>query len=192
MGHGGPLALYEPLGRLVGLPRVHRELVARADIRPGHRVLEIGCGPGGLLAAVLRECPEADVIGLDPDPEALARAARRTTGHAVRLARGTATALPEPDGTVDRVLSSFMFHHLGHDEQRAAVAEVARVLRPGGRLHLVDISPTARGRMARRMHALGGSADVPSLLVAAGLTDLASASGRTLIGEHTFHRATRG
>jgi ubiquinone/menaquinone biosynthesis C-methylase UbiE len=189
MGHGGPLALYAPLTRLIGMPRVHRELVARADLRPGHRVLEIGCGPGGLLAAIARERPDAAVVGLDPDPDALARAARRAPG--ATLVPGTAAAVPEPDGSFDRVLSSFMLHHLAPDEQRAALAEAARVLRPGGQVHVVDVSPAARGPMARRMLAHHGAVDVAALLTGAGFTDLAAATGRTLVGEHTFHRATR-
>ena len=80
------------------------------------------------------------MIGSDPDPLALKRAqrkARRMSG--IRFERGYAQRLPYSDGEFDRVLSSMMLHHLDGDAKAAAAAEVFRVLRPGGRLHLVDM-----------------------------------------------------
>jgi hypothetical protein len=77
MGRRWLLPLYDPLTRLAGLPRIHRELVEQADLRAGLRVLEIGCGPGGLLHLVHLRFPDADLAGLDPDPAALARARRK-------------------------------------------------------------------------------------------------------------------
>ena len=102
--------------------------------------------------------PDVDVAGVDPDPRALARAARkaRRAGVQVRLVRGFSDALNEPEGSVDRVFSSFMFHHLDRSEQVRTLAEVTRVLRPGGRLHLLDF-----GRP--------GDAVIPELLREAGL-----------------------
>ena len=92
------------------------------------------------------------MIGLDPDPRVLAIAARkaRRAGVTLRLDRGYADRLPYPDGSVDRVLSAFMLHHLPADQQHDALREVRRVLAPGGRLHLLDIdgSPPSRGRPA--------------------------------------------
>src|SRR5690349_6371759 len=136
------LPLYDTLTRLAGLPRVHRELVERADLRPGQRVLEIGCGPGNLLLLVRRRYPELDLVGLDPDPDALQRARRKLAGAGppVQLDRGFADALPYPDASVDRVLSSFMWHHLDPADKPRALSEVTRILRPAGQLHLVDMA----------------------------------------------------
>jgi ubiquinone/menaquinone biosynthesis C-methylase UbiE len=201
MGRRWLLPLYDPLTRLFGVTRVHRELVARADIRPGHRVLEIGCGTGNLLLAVHRRHPDATLVGLDPDPDAVRRAGRKAVraGLSVQLDRGFAGELPYPDASVDRVLSAFMLHHLDRAEESAAVREIARVLRPGGQLHIVDIAGAAPshgllGRLAHRSHHHGepGADRIRALLQDAGLTDIAvSDQDSTRIGRYAFHRASR-
>lgn len=141
MGHDRLLPLYDPYTRLLGVPALHDRLVDQAGIGPGQRVLEVGCGPGNLVLRVQHRHPDVEVIGLDPDPRALALARRKAErrGAAVRWDRGTAADLPYPDGSIDRVLSAFMFHHLDEAEKGRMLAEVRRVLRPDGRLHLVDV-----------------------------------------------------
>ena len=67
---------------------------------------------------------------------ALARA--KAGADAVQWRKGTATALPLPGSSADRVVMSLLLHHLGADAKRAALAEAVRVLRPGGRLHVAD------------------------------------------------------
>src|SRR5829696_5380136 len=126
--------LYDPVTVLLGVKSAHRRLVERADVQPGHRVLEIGCGTGDLALQVLRHQPRAEVHGLDPDPVMLERARRKAARAGVRLAltRGFAEELPYPDATFDVVLSAFMFHHLTPEGRTAALAEAVRVLRPGG------------------------------------------------------------
>lgn len=76
MGHDRLLPLYDPLCKLLGMRKVHGQLVAQAGTRPGQRVLEIGCGTGNLALLVKRLHLGAEVVGLDPDPNALARAGR--------------------------------------------------------------------------------------------------------------------
>lgn len=130
----------------------------QAALRPGERALETGCGTGSLLVLLKRAQPAADVVGMDPDPAALAIARRkaRRAGVALRLDRGFADALPYPDGSFDRVLSSFMFHHLPHGVKQAALREVRRVLTPGGRFHMLDFAGPrgeSRGFLARHIHA---------------------------------------
>ena len=90
-------------------------------------------GTGNLLLLAARAVPDATVIGLDPDPRVLAIAARkaRRAGVTLRLDRGYADRLPYPDGSVDRVLSAFMLHHLPADQQHDALREVRRVLGAG-------------------------------------------------------------
>ncbi len=132
------LPFYDAVSRVLGAGPAHGRLVAQADPPAGGRVLEIGTGTGNVLARMGRARPDVELIGIDPDPAALDRA-RAKLPAAVRLERGYADALPLPDAHVDRVLSAFMFHHLPPEEQRGALREVRRVLRPGGSLHLVDL-----------------------------------------------------
>ncbi|MFY1634232.1 class I SAM-dependent methyltransferase [Solwaraspora sp. WMMB335] len=154
MGRHWLLPLYDPFSWLVGAGRVHQQLLDRADIRPGQRVLEIGCGIGNLLRALGRRQPDVDAVGIDPDQGAL-RLARRKAGRArlpIRYEVAFADDLPLPDGSVDRVLSSFMLHHLADEERTRALREIRRVLHPDGQLHLVDIDGTAPGHGRGRLH----------------------------------------
>src|SRR5690349_17527993 len=129
-GHGLPVAWYDTFGRLMGARPIHWQVVAQAGLAPGQTVLEVGVGTGEVLLLAARVAPGATFVGLDPDPSVLELAARKAErqGAALRLERGYADALPWPDGSVDRVLSSFMFHHLPPDQQRAMLAEAHRVL----------------------------------------------------------------
>jgi len=140
MGLDWLLPIYDPFTRLLGLGSVRRELLREADLRRGHRVLDIGCGTGSLVILAKQLFPEVDVVGLDPDPKALARAERkaRRAGVDVTFERGFADALNHPEASFDRVFSSFMFHHLQRREKEATLRDVRRVLKPGGSLHLVD------------------------------------------------------
>jgi ubiquinone/menaquinone biosynthesis C-methylase UbiE len=138
-GRDWALPLYDPLVKLVGGDRARGTLV-EAAIRPGQRVLDVGCGTGSLATLIKRLHPTVDVVGLDPDPKALARARRKAEAARVqfRLDRGFSDALPYPDASFDRVLSSFMFHHLQGGEKAKTLHEARRVLKPGGRLYLLD------------------------------------------------------
>ena len=211
MGRAALLPLYDPFTRLLGVRDVHWRLIAQAGIEPGSTVLEIGCGTGNVLLLAARAVPGATLIGLDPDPRVLAIAARkaRRAGVNMQLDQGYADRLPYPDGSVDRVLSAFMLHHLPGDQQQAALREVHRVLAPGGRLHLLDIdgSPPSRpGRLLRLGHvhrAEHGHAPpgphahaTPDTALAAlrdaGLTDAAVvAHGAMPLGGYSYYRASR-
>lgn len=130
------MPFYDVMHRLFRVGRVHQEMIAVADIQPGHRVLDVGCGTGNLLRATGKRHPGADLAGLDPDPRMLKRARRKTKA---RLDRGFAQELPYPDNSFDRVFSSLMLHHLDTASKDEMLAELRRVLRPGGVLVLADI-----------------------------------------------------
>ncbi len=151
-GHDWLLPLYDPVLKLLGEERVKGELIDQAGIRAGHRVLDIGCGTGTLAILVKRLHPEAEVVGLDPDPKALARARRKAevAGVAIRFEEGFANELPYPDASFDRVTSSLMFHHLEREVKLATLRELRRVIAPGGSLHLLDFGPP-RSRLARAL-----------------------------------------
>jgi ubiquinone/menaquinone biosynthesis C-methylase UbiE len=139
-----------------------------------------------------------EAVGCDPDPRALDRARRKS--NAIRFEQGYAERLPYADGEFDRVLSSMMLHHVNDDAKTVAAAEVFRVLRPGGRLHVVDIggdTTTDHGLMARLIrrnhHAAGNLGDaIPRLLRGAGFdcTEVATQPHR-ILGRLNYYRATR-
>ena len=102
-----------------------------AEVRPGHRVLDVACGTGALTAVVAeRVAPGGTVTGLDANPEMLAVARRKHP--AIQWHDGRAESLPFADASFDAVVSQFglMFF----DDRVAALREMWRVLRPGGRL----------------------------------------------------------
>jgi ubiquinone/menaquinone biosynthesis C-methylase UbiE len=197
-GHDAFLPFYDLLTAALGAPRLHRTLLDQAGLVAGQRVLEIGCGTGNLSLRAKKRHPGVDVVASDPDPLALARAQRKARNlQGIRFERGYAQRLPYPDTSFDRVLSALMLHHLDRDTKAAAAAEVFRVLRPGGSLHVVDFAegmPGMHGFLARRMASghLAGADDLPRLLGAAGLECVKVASHRhRVLGEVTYYRATR-
>ncbi len=199
MGRQWLLPLYDPFTRLAGVGRIHDQLLDRAEPAGGHRIVEICCGTGNLLTALGRRRPDVEALGIDPDPAAL-RVARRKAARRklpIRYERAFAGELPVPDGSVDRVLSSFMLHHLDDDGRSRALREVRRVLRPGGQLHVVDVDGTPSGRGGRLRHRhprLAGSSPerVLAALEAAGLTGVAeNGRGSGRFGGYVFYRAGR-
>jgi ubiquinone/menaquinone biosynthesis C-methylase UbiE len=99
-------------------------------LRPGRRALEVGCGTGIFLEAAARS--GADIVALDLSAHLLAQArARVAAASNVRLSLGNAEQMPFKDGSFDAAYGSSILHHLNID---AALAEIHRVLRPGGRL----------------------------------------------------------
>lgn len=107
------LPLYNPIVRLMGFDSVRRELVSRANIEAGQRILDIGCDNGTLVVKLKRQYTAAQVVGLDPDAKALRRAHIKAAcaGVSVELEQGFADELPYQSESFDRVFSSFMFHH---------------------------------------------------------------------------------
>ena len=119
-----------------------RVVAATADLalqvkpRPA-AVLDVGCGTGALLRLLATRLPaEAELVGVDP-AAAMLEAARATSDHPrVRFERAPAEHLPFPDASFDLVVSTVSFHHW--DDRIAGLREVARVLRPDGRLVLAE------------------------------------------------------
>ena len=106
---------------------------------PGERILDVGCGPGFLSAELRQEVgPAGSVVGVDSSPAMLALAARRCQGLGnVTLHQGDATALPVADADFDGAVCVQVLEYVA--DPAAALHELYRALRPGGRAVVWDI-----------------------------------------------------
>ena len=195
------LPLYDPLLWLLGADKAKQPLIEQAELKGRLRVLDIGCGTGSMAVMIKRMHPEAEVVGIDPDPSALSVAERKAkrAGLSVELDRGFADHMPYANASFDRVFSSLMFHHLAADEKSATLREIRRVLKAGGSLHLLDFvrehgshSGTAgNGQLVHR----GATADriegrMTLLMDEAGLADAREVSRRKFFfGPIAYYRA---
>jgi demethylmenaquinone methyltransferase/2-methoxy-6-polyprenyl-1,4-benzoquinol methylase len=128
--------VYDAMNRLmtVGLDRRWRRLTVGAAVRPGDEVLDACCGTGDLALEAQRA--GARVTGLDFSERMLERARRKS--DAVRWVRGDVLDLPFPDGSFDAVTVGFGIRNVA--DLDAGLGELARVLRPGGRLGCLEIT----------------------------------------------------
>jgi ubiquinone/menaquinone biosynthesis C-methylase UbiE len=123
--------------RRQALPQLN-EVFAGRDKRT-LRLLDIGCGTGRFLDILKQAWPRLPLLGLDMS-EAYIKYAKRQLRHRSRIGFivGNVEAIPVPDNSQDAVTSHFLFHELPPSVRRIALSECARVLKPGGRLVLVD------------------------------------------------------
>ena len=178
-------ALYDPVIALTVRERTFKEgLLDQASLTSGQRALDLGCGTGTLAIWAKQREPGIDLVGIDGDPEMLRRARQKAddAGVEIDFAEALADDLPFEDASFDRVLSSLLFHHLSREVKERAAAEVARVLRRGGELHIADWGPG--GPLMRAaflsVQLLDGfettgdnvSGRLPEILAGAGLRDV--------------------
>ena len=178
-------------------------LVAQANVQPGERVLDVGCGTGTLTILAKRSAPEAHVVGLDGDPEALAvardKAARE--GVELELVQSLAWEAPFAPASFDRVVSSLVFHHLTTENKRRTLRKIREWLRPGGELHVADWGrphdPLMRAAFlpVQLLDGFETTRDsvrgvLPSLMREAGFAEVAETHReRTLFGTLSLYRA---
>ena len=180
-GYDWTLPFYDPIVKLLGGEKARRVLIDQAALQAGHRVLDVGCGTGTMAVLIKRLHPDVEMIGIDPDPKALARARRKAAraGVSIQFDQGFGDELPYPDASFDRVISSFMFHHLLAEEKGKTLRAVRRVLKPGGRFHMLDFERQdsgAHGFFARLFHSTERMKDnsesrVLNLVTEAGFRD---------------------
>ena len=127
--------------------RLRERTLDAAGIIAGEHVLDVGCGTGTLtIAARKRVGSTGSVDGVDASPEMIARARGKALrgGLSVTFEIAAAQSLPFPDATFDVVLCSLAVHHLPQDAQAPALAEMRRVLKPGGRVLIVEFTRERR------------------------------------------------
>jgi ubiquinone/menaquinone biosynthesis C-methylase UbiE len=155
-----------------------RQTLARLPVSAGQTVLDVGCGTGALAQAMSRAAADVTVVGVDVTATML-RHAQAKLGHAVSIVAGDVAHLPFRSEAFDVVVSASSFHYW--TDPSAGLAEVARVLRPGGRLvvtdwcddylvcRVCDLVLRVVDRVHRRTY---GSADCARMLGAAGYTEV--------------------
>ena len=180
-------SFYDGLVNIVTLGHVRllRNLtVDQALLKPGEKVLDVGCGTGGVtIPAKLRVGKTGEAAGIDPSPEMIA-VARKKAGRAgleIDFRVGVIESLPYGDATFDAVTSSLMMHHLPEHLQAKGLAEIKRVLKPGGRLLIADMTRSTTSMHERIFAALTmhhghgtqfGIEDLPKLLKRAGFKEI--------------------
>jgi demethylmenaquinone methyltransferase/2-methoxy-6-polyprenyl-1,4-benzoquinol methylase/phosphoethanolamine N-methyltransferase len=170
---------------------LRRMTVDNAQIQPGDSVLDVGCGTGEVALLAKTSTKAGKVFGIDPAPEmitvARSKAARKKLDVDFRV--GMIEALPFPDASMDVVTSSLMMHHLTEDLQVRGLAEVYRVLKPGGRLLIADfMQPTGSlmnhifTTVTHHQHVRSGLADeITILLKKTGFSQVEQLNGNVLV-----------
>jgi ubiquinone/menaquinone biosynthesis C-methylase UbiE len=168
-----PAANTETTGRLIRTPwrydlglwlgswgregRFRAEELRLGRLAPGERMLDVGCGTGSLAIAATKVVgPTGRVVGVDPSVEMIGRARSKARRSRVRpeFVATAGEALPFPDDSFDLVTISLVLHQLPADALHATMAQVRRVLAPGGRLLAIDLGMPAPGR--RTVHSSPG------------------------------------
>jgi demethylmenaquinone methyltransferase/2-methoxy-6-polyprenyl-1,4-benzoquinol methylase len=134
-------------------PRWRRALVSAVSPDPGERVLDVATGTGLVAAELARS--GCSVVGIDQSPEMLTAARRRFAGVAggrVELIEGEAEALPFGSASFDALTFTYLFRYV--EDPAATMRELARVVRPGGRVASLEfgVPPSAPARMAWRAY----------------------------------------
>lgn len=155
-----PLFYDFTLGLLtLGREQAFREKLLRfVELRAGETVLDVGCGTGGLALAAKRQVgPAGTVFGIDASADMLARAERKTrrAGLEVVFKLASAQELPFADASVDAVAATLMLHHLPRTSRARFLQEVRRVLKPAGRLLLVDFTTPGGKQSVSHFHRHG-------------------------------------
>jgi len=178
--------------------RFREQVLDLVALVPGESVLDVGCGTGTMAIAAKRRVGKSGCIyGVDASLEMITWADRKARKARVDVTfkNGLAEALPFPDARFDVVLSTIMLHHFPSKARRQAVDEMRRVLKPGGRILVVDFEGDAEQNTKhlfktfhRRRHGHVKARDVVEIIGEAGFNIVDS--GAVGIGDLHFTIAT--
>ena len=159
------------LGRAAAFRRRTADL---AHLQAGEAVLDVGCGTGDLTFAVEKQVgPNGKVVGIDAAPEMITRARQKATrrGSAVDFRVEPVETMSFADHTFDVVICSMAFHHFPAPLKEQALVEIRRVLKPGGRVLIVDALRSSHHFFPHPALQVGAE-DLPPLLKDAGFLDV--------------------
>lgn len=168
-----------------------RMVVQMANIKAGNKVLDVGCGSGGLTLTAKRSAGRlGSVYGIDASPEMIDVARKKASQTVTDVVFEVALIekLPFEDSTFDVVISRLVMHHLPDDLKLQAFAEIVRVLKPGGTIFVADFQAPTNPLLATLVSLFIGhpammhsnvSTLVP-MLTQAGFVDVASGRTRSL------------
>lgn len=201
---------YDPAVALLTRDHVWRaHLLEQVASRPGERILDLGCGTGTLTLMLQRACPEAEIIGLDVDRDALriARAKANAARAPVSFLEGRAD---DPSnvpmlkfGSFDKVVSSLLFHHLTTDQKIRAFAYARTLLRFGGKMYVADWGKPSNALMRLLFHSVqsldgySNTSDnvegrLPTFMRDVGFSEVAETDHvLTALGTLSFYRGVR-
>lgn len=148
--------------------KFRREILRVAALQAGESVLDVGCGTGSLLIEAARSLGSGNQLhGVEPSSEMLAYAQHKAQQliPETNFVQGSADQIPFPDASVDVVFCTMVLHHLPAAMQIAAIREMSRVVRPGGRLVIVDMQQprtiAARLSIVTLFHQFATNASAP-------------------------------
>ncbi len=188
--------IYDPLIRILSLghdKEIRADSIAHSGIKPGHSVLDVGCGTGDLTIAAREAVGETgEVFGVDAAVQ-MVRAAKRKAaarGLSIPFSVEALERMSFPDNRFDVVLASLVMHHLPGDLKDKALAEIFRVLKPGGRVFILEIESSVSSLTSRFsdwfVHLHGGHKAMKHslqklvpILERAGFTDIETGAYRT-------------
>lgn len=184
-------------------------LVDQVAPKPGERILDLGCGTGTLSLMLRQRSPETEVIGLDPDGEALriARAKAHAAGIAIGFWQGRAddpSNVPMfRQANFDKIVSCLVFPHLTTEQKHRAFARARVLLRPGGEIHVADWGAPSNRLMrllfypVQVLDGFANTADnirglLPHFMRDSGFVEIAETHRQsTLLGTLSFYRGIK-
>jgi ubiquinone/menaquinone biosynthesis C-methylase UbiE len=152
LGHAALTPLYDVAIRYLTREKTWRSaLIRQIDLKSEDCLLDVGCGTGSLLIDLAKTCPDARLVGIDPDEQALAvaRAKAREAGVFIEFSPGFLDSAELPrEQRPNKIASSLMFHQVPYAEKSNIVDQMRGLLAVGGEIHVADYA-LQKSRMMR-------------------------------------------